>query len=153
MLFKYFVPGGDYKKTLRFRLRLFVFMVALGVVLIVLSLTVLGESDLPDFAKGFYLGAGSGMTLAGLFFVIRTARLLKNPEAARREEISETDERERAIVSEAMKAVFWVFYVVLIAGIFIALPLNRTVFYTLLVLLLLQSAAFLGALLWYRWKM
>lgn len=153
MLFKYFVLGGDYKKALQFRLRVFAFLAVLGVVLIVLSLTVFEESGLPDFVRGFYLGAGSGMTLAGVFFTISTVCLLKNPEAARREEIRETDERERAIIAEAMKTVFWVFYVVLIVGIFVALPLNRTVFYTLVVLMLIQSAAFSGALLWYRRKM
>lgn len=153
MLIKQLFRDKDYAKTLRRRLWLYVAMCALGAVLIAASLTLMEDSGLPDFVQGFYLGSGSGLVLAGAFFAVRTLRVLGDPEALRREKITEGDERGQAIVASAMGAVFWVMYFLLMAGLFVALPLNRTVFYTLLAVFAAMSATFFAAVAWYKLHM
>lgn len=151
MLIKQFTCGNDYHATLRRRLWLSVAMTLLGITAVVLSRTVLENStDLRDFIKGFYFGAGSGLTVAGIVFAIRTLMLLKNPAAAKKAQVTEQDEREKAILTASVGTVFGVLYVVIVAGIIISLPLNMTVFFTLCGQLFLITATLLIATLWHR---
>ena len=149
MLIKQLFQGKDYRETLHRRMWVFIGMDAVGIALIVLALTLL-RTEGQDHLQGFYMGAGCGLSLCGALFLGRTFRLLRDPAAAKKAQVSEQDEREQAIVRASMHTVFWVFYVVLTVGIFVALPLSRPVFSTLLSLLFLMTAVFFLSIAWHR---
>lgn len=150
MLIKQLFHSRDFQSSLRRRTWFGLGLACLGALLVLLSRTVFQNSGLPDFIRGFYLGVGVGLVLVGLITVVHALRLMKNPAAAKKAQVTAQDEREQAIVKAAMYSVFWVFYVVLSAGVFIALPLNLAVFFTLLALLVLFSLSFLLALAWHK---
>ena len=56
---------------------------------------------LPDYARGFYLGASCGIALAGVALLFRAQHLLTHPQARKQAQIKEQDERERAILSSS----------------------------------------------------
>lgn len=153
MIIKQLFQGKDYQQTLRRRLGIFIGLTVLGLLLIALSFTAMLTAALPSFARGFYMGAGSGLTLSGIVLSVKTRRLMKNPAAAQKAQISEQDEREQAIVTKAMTTVFWAIYLVLVPGIFIALPLSMDVFYILCGLLFLMTAVFFCSIQWYQKRM
>lgn len=154
MILKQFFCGKDYQATLRCRLWFSLAATLLGIITIIISRTVLENStDLRDFIKGFYFGAGSGMTGVGIFFSIRIFLLMRNPAAAKKAQITEQDEREQAIAITSVTTTFGILYVAIIAGIIISLPLNMAIFYTLIGELLLITFTLLIAIACHRRRM
>mgnify|MGYP001241638001 CR=1 FL=1 len=149
MLIKQLFQGKTYRETLHRRMWIFIGLDAVGIALIVLALTLL-RAEGQDHLQGFYMGAGCGLALCGALFLVQTFRLLRDPAAAKKAQVSEQDEREQAIVHASMHTVFWVLYVVLSVGIFVALPLNQPVFCTLLALMALMTVSFFLSIAWYR---
>ena len=150
MILKHFFCGKDYQTTLRRRLYISIAMGILGILVFILSLFAVRNSTLPDFFSGFYTGSGSGLVGASVVFILRTAKLLRNPEMARKAQITEEDEREKAIVGASLTTVFWVMFWVIAAGIFIFLPLNFTVFLVLISLFFLMLISMAVAMAWHR---
>lgn len=95
---------SDYDRALR-RRRLVAFgLLAVGITGVVCYLLLVRGSDvLPDFARGFYLGGASGITIGSVILLIRTQVLLSDPEARKKAKIKEQDEREKAIVNQAFQ--------------------------------------------------
>lgn len=153
MIFKQLFCGKDYQTTLRRRLYIFIAMGLLGVIAFILSLFAVRNNTLPEFFSGFYTGAGSGLVGASIVFIIRTVKLLRDPEKARKAQITEDDEREKAIVSASLTTVFWVLFWVIGAGIFISLPFSKPVFFTLVGLFFLMLITMLIAIAWHRRRM
>ena len=85
-----------------------------------------------DFVRGFYSGAGSGMTVVGVVFFIRALWLLKNPKARHAAKIMETDERQKYITMRTFSTASMVCFWLTVVAIVISAPLNFTVFVTLL---------------------
>ena len=90
------------------------------------------------------------MTLAGIVFFARTRWLLRHPDRAKQAQISETDEREKAILRAAVNSTFGVLYVALILGILLALPFSMPIFFTLFALFLLVGLTMLLFILWFK---
>ena len=103
MLMKVF-DTSDYDRSLR-RRRLVAFgLLAVGITGIVCYLLLINGSDvLPDFARGFYLGGASGITIGAVFLLVRVTYLLSNPEARKKAKIQEQDEREKTIINQAFQ--------------------------------------------------
>ena len=103
MLMKMF-DTSDYDRSLR-RRRLVAFgLLAVGITGIVCYLLLINGSDvLPDFARGFYLGGASGITIGAVFLLVRVTYLLSNPEARKKAKIQEQDEREKTIINQAFQ--------------------------------------------------
>lgn len=104
MLLMHMFDTSDYDRALR-RRRLVAFgMLAVGITGILCYLLLIQNSDtLPDFARGFYLGGASGITIGSVILLIRTQVLLSDPEARKKAKIKEQDEREKAIVNQAFQ--------------------------------------------------
>lgn len=106
----------DYKRLLLRRQRFYI-------VLMLLGLTTMAIAFLAEFlawnvtlsanALGFYCGAGTGATFATIVFLIRTRRMMKNPEAIRKARIKETDERILEIGRHAAVVAGYVLLIVL----------------------------------------
>ena len=94
----------DYERSLR-RRRLAAFgLLAVGVTGIVCYLLLIHDSDvLSDYARGFYLGGASGITIGAVLLLARVTYLLSNPEARKKAKIQEQDEREKAILNQSFQ--------------------------------------------------
>lgn len=95
---------SDYDRSLR-RRRLMAFgLLAVGITGLLCYLFLVRDSDaLPDFARGFYLGGASGISIGAVILLIRTTYLLSNPEAQKKAKIQEQDEREKAIINQSFQ--------------------------------------------------
>lgn len=95
---------SDFERSLR-RRRLMAFgLLAVGITGLLCYLFLVQDSDaLPDFARGFYLGGVSGITIGAVILLIRVTVLLSDPEARKKAKIKEQDEREKAIINQAFQ--------------------------------------------------
>lgn len=95
---------SDFERSLR-RRRLMAFgLLAVGITGLLCYLFLVQDSDaLPDFARGFYLGGASGITIGAVILLIRVTVLLSDPEARKKAKIKEQDEREKAIINQSFQ--------------------------------------------------
>lgn len=84
MLMKKFTFNGDYALTLRIRRILCAALLLVGLVGITCYFLLVSGSTLPDFARGFYLGAASGITGCALVLLIRVQYLLTHRRPGKR---------------------------------------------------------------------
>ena len=153
MLMKNVTFSKDYDKTLKLRCLWFGAMLAIGLVGFACYFFLVPQSNLGDHAKGFYLGAASGITVAAVFFLVRTLYLMAHPEAKRQARIKETDERERKILSGAIQfAGLFTFYAAALA-LFVLLPLSLHAYYALIGVLAVYTLSFVTANLWLSKKL
>ena len=153
MLMKNVTFSKDYDKTLKLRCLWFGAMLAIGLVGFACYFFLVPQSNLGDHAKGFYLGAASGITVAAVFFLVRTQYLMFHPEAKRKARIEETDEREQKILSGSMQfAGLFTFYAAALA-LFILLPLSLHAYYALMGVLAAYVLSFVAANLWLSKKL
>lgn len=95
---------SDYDRSLRRRRLMGFGLLAVGITGLVCYILLIHDSDvLSDYARGFYLGGASGISLGSVFLIVRVQILLTNPEARKKAKIKEQDEREKAIVSQSFQ--------------------------------------------------
>ena len=140
--------GGDYKRSLRQRRWAAVGLLAVGLVGIVCYFLLVPDSNLPDFAQGFYLGAAGGISAGALVLLVRTQYLITHPQAQRRARIEETDERRKHIASAAFQAAGAVTFFASAAALFVVLPLSMAAFQALMATMILYCLTFLAANAW-----
>ena len=103
MLMKMF-NTSDYDRSLRRRRLVGFGLLAVGIIGVLCYLFLIHDSDvLPDFARGFYLGGASGITIGAVLLLMRVTYLLSNPEARKKAKIQEQDEREKTIINQAFQ--------------------------------------------------
>ena len=109
-------------------------LVAVIIVLMVDRLPILFlEAGGSDFMEGFYVGAGGGLMGAGLVTAIKKMRYLKVPELKKKQEIIETDERNRMLGLRCWAYAGYSFFLVLYIGMLFAGLISKTVLTVLLV--------------------
>lgn len=145
--------GGDYKKSLRQRRWAAIGMLCIGLVGIVCYFLLVPDSDLPDFAQGFYLGAATGITAGALVLLVRTQYLLTHPQAQRKAKIKETDERELQIARTAAQMAGGITIFGVAMSTFIVLPLSIEAYAALGGVMLLYCTALLLSRLWLSKKL
>lgn len=95
---------SDYDRSLRRRRLLAFGLLAVGLTGILCYFFLIDGSDaLPDFARGFYLGGATGITIGAVILLARVTYLLSNPAARKKAKIQEQDEREKAIVNQSFQ--------------------------------------------------
>ena len=95
---------SDYDRSLRRRRLMSLGLLAVGITGIVCYFLLIHHSDvLSDYARGFYLGAASGITIGSVILLIRMQYLLTHPGARKKAKIQEQDEREKAIINQAFQ--------------------------------------------------
>ncbi len=126
MLMKMF-DTSDYDRSLR-RRRLVAFgLLAVGITGIVCYLLLIHDSDvLSDYARGFYLGAASGMTIGAVVLLARMQYLLTHPEARKKAKIQEQDEREKAIINQAFQFAGMFTFFAAVASMFVLAAVSKT---------------------------
>ncbi len=140
--------GGDYEKSLRQRRWVAAGMLAVGLVGFVCFFLLVPDSSLPDFVRGFYMGAASGLSAAGLALLVRTQYLMTHPQARREARIRETDEREMQIARTSAQLAGTVTFFASAAALFVVLPLSMAAFKALTAAILLYFLTFVAANLW-----
>ena len=95
---------SDYDRSLRRRRLLALGLLAVGITGLACYILLIHNSGvLPDYARGFYLGAASGISIGAVILLIRMQYLLTHPEARKKAKIREQDEREKAIINQAFQ--------------------------------------------------
>lgn len=95
---------SDYDRSLRRRRLLALGLLAVGLTGLACYILLIHNSGvLPGYARGFYLGAASGISIGAVILLIRMQYLLTHPEARKKAKIQEQDEREKAILSQAFQ--------------------------------------------------
>ena len=118
---------SDYDRSLRRRRLLALGLLAVGITGLACYILLIHNSGvLPDYARGFYLGAASGISIGAVILLIRMQYLLTHPEARKKARIQEQDEREKAIVNQSFQfaGMFTVFAAA--ASMFVLAAVSRT---------------------------
>lgn len=114
----------EYKRVVKLRIGAQLFLAVIGIATIIVSICMsrTGASVIPEFAQGFFMGIGSGLTVAGVVFAIQLMRLLKNETKLKEKRIEENDERLIAINHSAIRlaamVLIFAMYVVMLVGVF-----------------------------------
>jgi len=96
--------NSDYDRSLRRRRWLAFGLLLVGITGLVCYILLVHDSEhIPEFARGFYLGGASGISLGAVFFLVRIQYLLTHPNARKKARIQEQDERERTIVNRSFQ--------------------------------------------------
>lgn len=96
---------------------------------------------LPDYARGFYLGASCGIALAGVALLFRAQHLLTHPQARKQAQIKEQDERERAIFLQSFYLAGLVTFYLCAAALLVTVAVNRTAAIVLMGVMAVYAAA------------
>jgi hypothetical protein len=96
----------------------------------------LAESD--GLISGFYSGAGAGLVIAGIIFIIRYGFILNNPEKRKKEEIDAKDERNRFIVMKSGYIAFFAVMAIQFVGLMAAGIIDAAAFKILTALVLIE---------------
>lgn len=95
---------SNYERSLRRRRWVAFALLAVGITGVLCYLFLIHDSEtFPDFARGFYLGGASGITIGAVFLLVRVTYLLSNPAARKKAKIQEQDEREKTIVNKSFQ--------------------------------------------------
>ncbi len=118
---------SDYDRSLR-RRRLMAFgLLAVGITGLLCYIFLIHNSEvLSDYARGFYLGAASGMTIGAVVLLVRMQYLLTHPEARKKAKIQEQDEREKAIINQAFQFAGMFTFFAAVASMFVLVAVSKT---------------------------
>ena len=117
---------SDYDRSLRRRRLMGFGLLAAGITGIVCYFLLIDGSDvLSDYARGFYLGAASGISIGSVFLIVRAHYLLTHPEARKKAKIKEQDEREKAIVNQAFQFAGMFTFFAAVASMFVLVAVSK----------------------------
>jgi len=142
---KVMCSSGDYGKSLRRRRLAALAFLALGILGLVCNFRIVQGSSLPDYARGFYLGASSGIVLGGVILFLRIQYLITHPEAQKKARIQETDERERAVVNLSFQFAGLLTFYLCIAAMMVLVAVNTAAALTIFAVVVVYSVSFLFA--------
>ena len=141
-----------YGRALRIRRRIFLWIAALGLLGLVVSITLLPSSGLPPIARAFYRGGSFGVLVSSLVWLARTQFLLRRPERGKETRIRETDERNRQIKLMVFSSGWFLLLFCLALAILAASFFNFTVVFTLVGVLTCMCLIKLACTVYYRKK-
>lgn len=124
----------EYKKVVKKRMWLMGSLILVGIILALTAYVAFhsGVSAISDHTLGIYSGAGSGMSAAGVFFLIRDFLLLKNEAKLKQQRLEQSDERLTQIRDLALKPALFTMLATLITACLIG-----SIFYPVLIYILL----------------
>jgi hypothetical protein len=103
-----------------------------AVYLLLISGLIMETPSIPDFIKGFNMGAFVGVELILVFFTVKFFFSMKNEDALKKLYIEENDERSKLILEKTGAVGMLLFILLCAIGTIVAGFFNETVFYTLL---------------------
>jgi len=142
---KLMCSGGDYDKSLRRRRLAALAFLILGILGFVCYFLLVRGSELPDYARGFYLGASSGITAGAVILLARTQYLITHPEARKKAQIQETDERERSIIAQSFQFAGLLTFFLSVAAMLVLVAVNIAAAKTIFAVVVVYAFSFLCA--------
>lgn len=142
MLMKLILCSGDFEKSLKQRRLAAAALLCVGLIGFACYFLLVPGSSLSDYARGFYLGAASGITAGAVILLCRCQYLLTHPQAQKKARIRETDERKRAIVETAFRTAGLATFFTAAAALFVVLPLSQSAFWALFTVIVFYSLVF-----------
>lgn len=143
MLMRMF-DASDYDRSLRRRRLMALGLLAVGVMGLGCYFLLVHDSEvLSDHARGFYLGAATGVCLGALILLIRMQYLLTHPEARKKAKIQEQDEREKAIISQSFQFAGMFTFFAAAASMFVLVAVSVAAAKAVFSVVIVFSAAFL----------
>ena len=116
----------DYDRSLRRRRLMALGLLAVGITGLVCYFLLVHNSEvLSDYARGFYLGGASGISLGALILLIRAQYLLTHPEARKKAKIREQDEREKTIINQSFQFAGMFTFFAAAASLFVLVAVSR----------------------------
>ncbi len=106
---------------------------------LLLSGLLMDTPTVPEFIKGFNMGAFCGLELILIFFTVKYFVSMKNEESLKKLYIEENDERRKAIMEKTGAVGMLLFTILSAIGTVIAGFFDLTVFYTLMGTTVLSS--------------
>lgn len=126
-------------------------LVFLGLVMLGTCVVLAGLGRLEGAVEGFYLGAGTGLTVGGLGLRLADRWRRRTPERDARADLNLQDERNQEISRRAVLSAGVAVLVALCGVMLAAWPLSRPVFWLAFALVLLYALAYLLAFV-YFWR-
>ena len=83
------------------------------------------EEQVAGDARGFYLGAASGISIGAVILLVRVQYLLTHPAARKKAKIQELDEREKAIIDQAFQFAGMFTFFAAAASMFVLVAVSR----------------------------
>ena len=118
---------SDYERSLRRRRLMALGLMAVGITGLVCYALLIHDSDvLPDYARGFYLGTASGISIGAVILLVRVQYLLTHPEARKKAKIQAQDEREKAIIDQAFQFAGMFTFFAAVASMFVLVAVSKT---------------------------
>ena len=143
MLMRLFDPS-DYDRSLRRRRLMALGLLLVGVTgLVCYFLLVYDSETLSDHARGFYLGAATGVCLGALILLLRMQYLLTHPEARKKAKIQEQDEREKTIISQSFQFAGLFTFFAAAASTFVLVAVSKDAARALIAVLAVYAVVFL----------
>ena len=145
---------SDYERSLRRRRLLALGLLAVGITGVVCYFLLVHDSEvLSDHARGFYLGAATGICLGALVLLIRVQYLLTHPEARKKAKIREQDEREKAIIGQSFQFAGIFTFFAAAASTFVLAAVSREAVAIILAVMAVYAIVFLLANLYLSKKL
>ena len=145
---------SDYDRSLRRRRLLALGLLAVGITGLACYILLIHNSGvLPDYARGFYLGAASGISIGAVILLIRMQYLLTHPEARKKARIQEQDEREKAIINQAFQFAGMFPFFAAAASMFVLAAVSRTAALAVFGVIVVYAVTWLIASLYLSKKM
>ena len=137
---------SDYERSLRRRRLLALGLLAVGITGVVCYFLLVHDSEvLSDHARGFYLGAATGICLGALILLLRVQYLITHPEARKKARIREQDEREKAIISQSFQFAGIFTFFAAATSTFVLAAVSREAVAIILVVMAVYAIAFVLA--------
>lgn len=127
--------GKTIEKKLKLRIVYSALLLVLGIVAIYVGNCVPLASGNTSFSEGFYNGSGFGLIAAAIITIIKNVRILRNEEALKRQDIYESDERNRMIGLKAWSYAGYAMFILLYVALLITGAVNVVVMKTVLAIL------------------
>lgn len=145
---------SDYDRSLRRRRLLGFGLLAVGITGLACYILLIHNSGvLPDYARGFYLGAASGISIGAVILIVRMQYLLTHPEARKKARIQEQDEREKAIINQAFQFAGMFTFFAAAASMFVLAAVSRTAALAVFGVIVVYAVTWLIASLYLSKKM
>lgn len=138
------IGGKDYTQQLKNQRLASIGLLLVGIVGIIGYFTLVPGSGLEEFAKGFYIGGASGITLGALILFIRCTYLLHNPAAYQKAKVKDTDERSKSIIHRSFEIAGSVTFFTAAAALFVLCPLSMDAFRAVMGMIVLYAFTFVA---------
>jgi len=139
---KLMCSNGDYGKSLRRRRLAALALLALGILGFICYFLLVPGSALPGYARGFYMGASAGITLGAVILLARTQYLITHPDALKKAQIQEMDEREQAIIAKSFQFAGLLTFFLSVAAMLVLVAVNMAAALTIFAVVVVYAFSF-----------